>query len=256
MRSAVQVPKAADAIAQHLEKLILEGALRPGERLAGERELAEKFEISRPTLRAAIAQLTERGLLMTSRKGTRVAEFLAPLMAPLVTLLADNPAVTDDYFEFRICIEAEAAGLAATRATDIDRSNIEEAIARMRDAHELNEPTAEANADVEFHLAVYEASHNLVVLHIMRAMSELLRRDVFYNRAQLYARKGVRDALLEQHLAIGAAICAGDGGLATKAAGDHIRYTSQKIEEIRRGSARMEAALHRVGRTDLIAADD
>ncbi len=59
-------------------------------------------------------------------------------------------------------------------------------------------------------MLVYEASHNMVMLHIMRAFSEMLRHGVFYNRHQLYTHPGVRDELLEQHLAIGEAIIARD----------------------------------------------
>ncbi len=255
MRSEVQVPKAADAIASHLEMLILEGVLRPGERLAGERELAEKLDVSRPTLRAALARLTKRGLLTTSRNGRRVAQFLSPLMDPLASLLADKPQVTDDYFEFRTCFEAEAAGLAAQRATELDQRTITSAIARMHTAHRQDNAEEEANADVEFHMAVYEASHNLVLLHVMRAMSELLRRDVFYNRAQLYAREGVRTLLLAQHEAIGKAIGAGDARQARRAASEHIRFTAQTIHDIRRNRMRMEASLNRVGRADFLAED-
>ena len=76
---AVRNPRLADAIAAHIERLILEGALRPGERLASERELSERLEVSRPSLREAFDRLEERGLLQTTRGGTHVTRFLAPL---------------------------------------------------------------------------------------------------------------------------------------------------------------------------------
>src|SRR5208283_5209406 len=69
--------KLADAIAEHLEQLILEGALRPGEKLAAERELAERLEVSRPSLREALERLQARGLLETSKSGTFVTKFMA-----------------------------------------------------------------------------------------------------------------------------------------------------------------------------------
>ena len=76
----------ADTIAAHLERLILEGALRPGEKLASERDLASKLDVSRPSLRDAIDKLAERGLLTATRGGTYVAQFLSPVMKPLANL--------------------------------------------------------------------------------------------------------------------------------------------------------------------------
>lgn len=256
MPDSVKGPKAADAIADHIEKLILEGALRPGEKLAGERDLAEKLEVSRPTLRDALTKLADKGLLTRARGGTRVAEFLAPLMEPLAGLLASKPHVTDDYLEFRACVEAEASGLAAVRATDVDREAIRTCMERMNQAHVIDDPSQEAEADVDLHLLIYEASHNVVLLHVLRALAELLRRGVFYNRQQLYLRRGVRDLLLAQHVAIADAVLAGDVAEAKRAAADHIRFTMETIVEIRRSSERLEASLHRVARTDLLAASD
>ena len=253
MPDTARATKAADAIADHIEALILEGALRPGEKLVAERELAEKLDVSRPTLRDAIAKLSDKGLLQKSRGGTRVAPFLSPLMEPLAALLSDKPHVTDDYFEFRRCLEAEAAGLAALRATELDRELIGQCADRMKKAHAIDDPTEEAEADVDLHLLIYEASHNVVLMHVLRAMAEMLRKDVFYNREQLYLRPGVRDLLLNQHLAMADAILAGKSENAKNAAADHIRFTYETIKEIRRSSMRLESSLHRIARIDLIS---
>lgn len=253
MPDTIRMPKVADAIAAHIEKLILEGVLRPGEKLAPERDLAERLDVSRPTLRDALAMLAKRGLLTTTRGGTHVAQFLSPLMEPLAALLADKPRVTDDYFEFRRCVEAEASGLAAIRATDVDRKAIRDCIDRMAKANEIEDPAQEAEADVDLHLLVYEASHNVVMLHVMRALAELLRRDIFYKRQQLYLRKGVREKLLAQHRAIAEAVIVGQEDEAKTAAAEHIRFTFETVQEIGRDSQRLEASLHRVGRSDFVA---
>lgn len=253
MPDRIRMPKVADAIAAHIERLILEGVLRPGEKLASERDLAERLDISRPTLRDALAMLAERGLLTTKRGGTYVVQFLSPLMEPLAALLADKPRVTDDYFEFRRCVEAEASGLAATRATDVDREAIRQCIDRMTKANEIEDPTQEAETDADLHMLIYEASHNVVMLHVMRALSELLRRDIFYKRQQLYLRAGVREKLLVQHCAIAEAVIAGKQKEAKTAAAEHIRFTFETVEEIRRDSQRLEASLQRVGRRDFVA---
>lgn len=253
MIDAVRPPRLADAVAQHIELLILEGVLRPGERLIGERELAEKLDVSRPSLREALAQLEQRGLLTSSRAGTLVAEFLAPITGPFVALLGASDRMTDDYFEYREAVEARAAGLAAGRATVRDREALAGSLARMRQAHALDDPSAEAEADVEFHRVIYEAAHNLVILHVMRAFSELWQRDIFYSRRQLYDRPGVRARLLAEHQAIAQAVLAGEAQEAEKAAVAHIRATVATLALIRGETRRDGVALRRLSRQDLIA---
>lgn len=253
MPERIRTAKVAEAISEHIEKLILEGVLRPGEKLASERELAEALDVSRPTLRDSLAMLAERGLLKSTPGGTYVAQFLSPLMQPLAALLGDKPRVTDDYFEFRRCMEGEASRLAALRATDVDRQAIRQCAERMTTAHALDDPAAEAEVDVDLHVLVYEASHNVVLLHVMRALAELLRENIFYNRQQLYVRPGVREKLLQQHLAIAEAVVSGDPVKARDAGAAHISFTFETVSEIRRDKERVEASLQRVNRSDLLA---
>lgn len=253
MTERIRPQKIAAAIADHLEKLILQGVLRPGERLSPERELAEKLDVSRPSLREAIDMLAGRGLLTTNRGGTYVAQFMSPLLKPFASLLEGNPQATADYFEFRQSVEAQAARYAATRASELDREAIRRCVEQIKLAHEIEDPTQESQADVDFHLSIYDAAHNAVLLHIMRALIELLRSNIFYSRQQLYQRASVRDKLLAQHVAIAEAILAGKPKVAEAAAMEHVGYTFNTVEEIRRDSIRLEASLLRVGRSDYLA---
>src|SRR5688572_3589798 len=95
----IRTQRVSDAIASRIEKLILEGALRPGEKLASERELAQRLDVSRPSLREAIEKLVDRGLLTATRGGTSVAEFLRPMMTPLANLYRDHQNAAADYLE-------------------------------------------------------------------------------------------------------------------------------------------------------------
>lgn len=250
---AIKTQRVSDAIAMRIERLILEGALRPGEKLASERELAQRLDVSRPSLRDAIDKLVERGLLIANRNGTQVAEFLRPMMAPLANLYRDHENAAADYLEFRRWVEAQAARAAAERATDVDRAAIRACLADMRKAHKAKDQGCEAQADVNLHILIYEASHNFVVLHVMRALSELLRNNVFYNREQLYKRRGVREQLLAQHAAIGEAVIEGDPDRAEAAAADHIRFVFGTVEDIRRDNQRLECSISRVGRSHFLA---
>jgi len=254
LSEAVQRKALPDAVAGLIERMILQGVIRPGEKLASERDLALRLDVSRPTLRGAIGQLTSRGLLTGGRGGTRVAPFLAPLTAPLAELFKDKPRVTADYFEYRRGIEAMAARLAATRASEADAGNLKAVVARMKAAYKAGDWPEEAKTDVDFHLALYEASHNLVLLQVMRAFATLLRDGVFFNREVLHRRDGARARLLAEHLAIAEAVLAGKAAAAEEAAAEHMRSTYAQIIEIERDAERLADSVRRLDRADFIAA--
>ncbi|WP_246251785.1 FCD domain-containing protein [Ancylobacter pratisalsi] len=252
MVEGLRAPKLAEAIAEHIERLILEGVLRPGEKLASERELAERLEVSRPSLRDALQMLEGRGLLATSRDGTRVTEFLSGLTDPLAGLLQSNDRVTADYFEFRAAVERTAAGLAARRASEPERAAIRECLAEMEAASREQSSTREAEADIVFHRLIYAASHNLVILHVMRAFSEMLRRDIFFNRTSLFAREDLSAGLLAQHREIAEAVLKGDSGAAEEASHRHLAFVGASVEEFRRDEERADLALRRLNRSTLL----
>lgn len=250
---AVRTPSVAEAIAAHIERLILQGALRPGEKLTAERELADLLGVSRPSLRDALALLVTRGLLTTTRSGTFVTEFLTPITKPLALLLENNAEAVEDYFEFRQSIDQLAARYAAVRANDVDREAIRACIATMKAVHTHSDPAQEAQADVDLHLLIYDASHNLVLAHVMRALAELTRSNIFYSRKQLYLRGNVRPALLAQHIEIAQAILAGKPEAAAKAAGAHLEFTRTTVKEIELERARLQASRARAGRSGYVA---
>ncbi len=245
--TSVKSERAAEAVAQHLETLILEGSLRPDQRLLPERELSERLNVSRSTLRDGLKILEERGLLTAAgRQGTSVARLGATAITdPLIALLARHAEAADDYQEFRGIVESSAAALAATRATAVEQARIRACLDRMDRAHAQADTGEEAEADAELHLLIYEASHNLTLLQIMQALAGVLRSDVIQNRSRLFAVPSIRDLLHRQHRAIGDAILARDAGAARQAAEDHIAYLRQASREIREAEARLELSLRR-----------
>jgi GntR family transcriptional repressor for pyruvate dehydrogenase complex len=238
---------AAESTARHIEDLILEGSLRPGEPLLPEREMALRLNVSRPTLRQGIRMLEEKGLLVGEAGGSRVVAPLATSITdPLIELMSTRSEVIDDYLELRGTLERMAAGLAATRANDVDRAALRRCMERIDKAHEKADPHDEADADVDLHVVIYEASHNIVLLQIMRALSGMLRKGVFHNREKLYARPEVREVLLEQHRAIYDAVMARDAAAAGRAAEEHMIYTKRVLAEIAAADARLEISLRRI----------
>jgi GntR family transcriptional repressor for pyruvate dehydrogenase complex len=260
----VATARVAAAVVRQIEELILQGVLRPGERLPPERELAERLDVSRPTLRDALADLEKRGLVAARRgAGAFVAEVLGSAFAPpLIELFATHESALYDYLAFRRDLEGMAAARAAVHATATDRAVIAAAFARLEAAHGTpggesargakggqstrSAPDAKraeeeaARLDADFHMTVVEAAHNVVMLHMMRSMLELLRRGVFYNRDRLFAVRATRDALLAQHRAIADAVIGGDEGGARAAVEAHLDYVAAHMRDAARRD-RLEA---------------
>ena len=114
--------KLSHAVTRQIEHLILRGILRPGERLPSERELSERFAVSRPSLREAIAHLQERGLLPSKAcAGIYIANVLGNSFSPaLVSLFSSHEEAVFDYIGFRRDLEGLAAERAAKFASDTD----------------------------------------------------------------------------------------------------------------------------------------
>lgn len=232
----VQPEKLSQSVIRQIELLVLRGILRPGERLPSERELAERMGVSRPSLREAVAELQNRGLL-TSRAGAGIfvsEELGGAFPSALVRLFASHDEAVFDYIAFRRDIEGLAAERATKRASDADLEVVDTILKKMEAANAKRDPADEARLDAEFHMAIIEASHNVIMLHVMRAMFEMLREGVFYNRQVMFKQRTTRDMLLDQHRAMNDALQARDSAGARAAVERHLDYvqTAQSDQQI------------------------
>ena len=230
--SPIKHTRAVDEIIQQLEELMLDGILRGGEKLPGERDLAEQLDVSRPILREALKELETRGLLVSRHGGgTFVANIVGEMFSePLSNLITRHSRAAKDYLEYRRHIEALSAELAAARATESDLARLRDITERMKEAHASANTEAEMASDVEFHNAIGEAAHNIVLLHSLRSCFHLLREDVFFNRRMIFSMENGQKVLLEQHLDIFAAIERRDPMAARNAAEKHIDFVGKSTE--------------------------
>ncbi len=229
----IQPEKLSAAVVRQIEQMILRGILRPGERLPAERELSDRLGVSRPSLRDAVADLSARGLL-ESRPGAGIfvaASLNAAFPAALVALFASHADAVFDYIAFRRDMEGLAAMRAAQSGSDTDLAIVATIFAKMEAAHAKRDPSDEAALDAAFHMAIAEASHNVVMLHMMRAMYDLLRQGVFYNRQVMFRNRITRTTLLDQHRAINEALQARDPDEARRAVGDHLDFVERALED-------------------------
>lgn len=243
----VQQEKLSQGVIRQIEGLILRGILRPGERLPSERELSETMHVSRPSLREALANLQDRGLLMSrAGAGVFVADVLGSAFSPaLVTLFAAHDEALFDYISFRRDMEGLAAERAARLSSDTDLKVIDTIFQKMETAHQKRNPAEEADLDASFHLAIIEASHNIIMLHMMRSMYDLLREGVFYNRNIMFKQRTTRDALLDQHRRINMGLQARDPVAARAAVVAHLDYVETALSNQQKADRHEAFALKR-----------
>ena len=249
----VRQRRLSDDIVEQLEGMILEGTLKSGERLPAERALAERFGVSRPSLREAIQKLAAKGLLVSRQGGGNyVVDSLGSTFSdPLLHLLESNPEAQRDLLEIRQTLEASCAYYAALRATEVDRERLTAAFEALQDCYARADEVSrveEGAADARFHLAIAEASHNAVLLHTIRGLFDLLKRNVVTNIGGMYQqRTETRDMLINQHRDLYLAIIEGRAEQARDVSTRHLLYVQEVLEEVRQEVQRVARAERRKG---------
>ncbi|WP_166367068.1 FCD domain-containing protein [Pseudomonas akapageensis] len=249
----VRQRRLSDDIVERLEGMILEGTLKAGERLPAERVLAEQFGVSRPSLREAIQKLVAKGMLVSRQGGGNyVIESLGSTFSdPLLQLLENNPEVQRDLLEFRHTLEGSCAYYAALRATELDRERLKAAFDALQDCYTRGDEASRAQegaADASFHLAIAEASHNAVLLHTIRGLFDLLKRNVVTNIGGMYKQRSeTRDMLINQHRELYQAIIEGRAQDAREVSSRHILYVQEVLDEVREEVQRVARAERRKG---------
>jgi GntR family transcriptional repressor for pyruvate dehydrogenase complex len=176
---------AAEQVVRHIASLIERGALRPGDRLAAERELATELGISRPTVRAGLHALAAMGVTESRQgAGTFITDGPPRLGAgPLSFLAALHGFTREQIFEARKVLEVGAAGLAAERGIGDKLAPMAEEVTGM--FANISEPQTFLLHDVRFHRAVATAAGNPVLMALVDMISSLVyeQRRVTVERA-------------------------------------------------------------------------
>lgn len=199
-----------EIVFETLREAIIQGRLKPGERLM-EIQLAEDLGVSRTPVREAIRKLELEGfLVMVPRKGAYVADI----------------SVKDitDIFEVRAALEALAAGLAAERVTEDELDQLERALIHLSEAS-ANDLETVVKTDTSFHELIYKASRNQRLLQIVKHLQEQIQR---FRTASL-GRPGRTRIAIEEHRKIVEAISERNVELAQTLAREHIENAEQSL---------------------------
>lgn len=224
--------RAYELVVDQIEEQILSGALRVGQRLPGERDLAAQLQVSRPAVREAIRTLEAQGVVRSAvgsgpEAGTVVSAVPSEALNRLLRLhvaLANFPMT--DVVEARVMLERFSATLAAAHADAEDAALLGELLDAM-DAGDIDRERFN-DLDTEFHIAIAEAGGNRLVADMTIAIRDSTRRPILRGLEQLGDEwTVVCSGLREEHRRIHASILARDGAGAADAIEAHIRGTSR-----------------------------
>ena len=218
----------SDRLAVLLGEQIDSGALRPGDRLPTEQQLALAHGVSRTTVREAVHQLQSRQMVV-SRQGSGVFVAPTPAQRPLVfdpSVLESVQAVVH-VVEVRRVLEAEIAALAAERASRAQ-------ITAMRRALKAIDVAAAAGhdgvaEDLAFHRTIGEATGNPQFRLLLGFLEQYLREGMRITRGNEARRADFMEAVRLEHRAIVDAIAARDPALARRRAREHLAHSERRL---------------------------
>lgn len=198
----------------YLRDLLISGALKTGDRLPSERELALRLDVSRPAVREGLRALEMIGVLETRHgRASTVRVPDAVVLGEFFSLaLAQQPAALDDILEVRIALERQAVRLACSRANEEDRKELIAALQQIE--RTIDDDSRGGAADFAFHTRIVAAAHSPSLATIYETITHLLEKSHVERRRRMGGNAMTRAFLVDHHREILKAIEAGDAALA------------------------------------------
>jgi GntR family transcriptional repressor for pyruvate dehydrogenase complex len=221
----IRKTRVADEVAERIRVLILNGTLRRDEPLPSERELAERFDVSRGSIRDAFRRLEMIGLLETRHgQGTFPRELsLSNLITPLASVLTHSRDLQDELMDVRRMFEPAVARVAATRVTAAEIDELERILQTQE--RKLKAGQSTIAEDTAFHSALAHATHNRVVVHLMETLNDLL----IGSRKLSLRQRGRPSRSVRGHEGVVAALRGRDPEGAARAMRDHIDQIAELV---------------------------
>jgi len=210
--------RVAEAIATRIRELILDRTFAAGEPLPGERDLAERFGVSRGSVRDALRTLETIGLIETRHgQGTFPKELdVNRLVAPLASVLTYSHDLQEELLDVRRMFEPAVARAAAARVTEDDLAEMAQLIQAQR--QKLKSGRSAIVEDTAFHAVLARATGNRVIVRIMETLNDLLVES----RKLTLKQKGRPARSLRGHENVVAALRVRDAEAAGRAMLNHI----------------------------------
>src|SRR5579863_1172607 len=228
MYTPIQSVRVFEQVAEQIEKRILNGELRSGDRLPTERDLAEQFHVSRTAVREAMKILAQKGLVdMRPGRGTIVIDGSHAAMQDSIGLVMrlklGEVGGSNSLVEVREILETEIAALAAARATEKEVAAMREAVKMMDES--LEDADAYIAADNRFHEALAQATQNALIIILVNSIVNLLSEQ----RKQVFDIEGGPQRGQVHHRRILESVIRGDPEAARAAMSSHLRQVREDV---------------------------
>lgn len=219
----------ASAVYEKILEAIIEGQYPVNKKLPTEAQLCQRYEVSRPVLRDALARLKEDELVV-SRRGSGSFVIRQPDSAVLKFAPISSIADIQRCFEFRTNVEARAAHLAALRRTQDQLDQIRRCYDIIDEANARHDLATDE--DYRFHLAITEAASNHYYITVLKSLNESIKEGMNLTRGlSLMASQERLKLVQDEHLAIVEAISDKDGERAEAAMRAHIDNARHRMFE-------------------------
>ncbi len=223
-------------IVEELERQILRGDICPGQKLPSQRRLAEQLGVSRASVREAVTELQNRGLIETYHGGGSFSKNLLEefYQLPMADDEADQSSrdLQFQVMEMREMLEGEAAWFAAQRASEQQLQAISAEYQRMLERGVGETTLKKARADLRFHMLIAESSHHLLIMSISQVMYGKYFNAIYGVLSRTLQKTGKYPPRIGgQHAQIYQAIMDRDPEQARSAATEHMRYTRQQLSD-------------------------
>lgn len=228
----------SEQVTGRLRQRIANGEWTTGDRLPGERQLAEDMGVSRVSVRAALQTLKTQGFLASVQGGgTRLVATAPEIETGLTELIRKKADNLHDLADVRIALETWAAGKAAERASAHDIAEIGQRLAAMEAAprslyDEGGTDATLAQMDIRFHLAIGRAAHSPVYLHILGVIRDTLLQMLRFHRYELFIAPEDDDQVMAHHRAVYRAIATHDAAAARAAMHHHLTWVLEQYNRV------------------------
>lgn len=227
--SPINMKRIYQSIIEQLIELIKKGKLNVGQKLPSERVLAEMLNVSRASLREALSAMEIIGLVeVRPGDGSFITDLnIAPFINTIAPLFLKDSSMEEDLLQFRKMIECEAVKLAANIANAEKCKLMEEPLEMMRKAIERNDVSLGAEADIQFHKALFALSGNVILTKASEYIGFIFEASVKFNREKILVDTRNTEKLYQQHRQIYEAVLSGNAAMASSIMGSHLDFVKQ-----------------------------
>ncbi len=222
----IKTKKIYEVIVDQIRQLVLDGHVKPGDKLPSERHLVESFKVSRASIREALSALEMMGLLeVRTGEGAYIRQLHADSMATALTwALSMEKSSILEIFEVRRMMEIQAAGFAAERATTVELHQLERILYSMIERR----PDWE-KADHHFHYLIAKATQNKITIRLMDTISDHIQHLIRLIYPQLFQDRYTPEILYKEHWDIFDAIKSKDPERAKESMLKHLEGVEKVI---------------------------